>query len=409
MPTWNESPLKKLIKAYKISSFEELQTFSDHHKGTIIGSTVCLDKIHLTNGHNVKYKLARFLKPFEIHINFLIIRECVELPEFKIKLLMDRVKQCLTKLQNLQHLKLVFRIDKYKINDDDLEALGNTTSASWQPSYFPEHENLQSLHFQVEISETWIPGLNSLQYFTKRLTEPYSKQLKQLSIFTRCLDPSDCFVFPNLVQLSIPQRELKGEFICQFMEKCTITNYGSGTSSTDFIRIQTMFPKLISLGFKFEYVGADFHDNIEHSPALRDAPFPKFCNVITLELENCGLITFTLLDCFPNLRYLKLINKHSNHVESLKGRGSSHFLHLRELQLNRCNKHRSPLIKNNSLEITQLWQGANLYELHEFWEAFSNISLVTLDLSGEPMQNIKPCFWKWTRDKYVKYYINSQP
>lgn len=97
-----------------------------------------------------------------------------------------------------------------------------------------------------------------------------------------------------------------------------------------------------------------------------------------MELENCGAVAFHVLSCFPNVRYLKLINKYSGNADNIKD--------------------------VNVLNITKLWQGSNLYESKIFWDQFPNVAVVTLEFSGDSMTMVKPKICTWTREGYHKYW-----
>lgn len=85
-----------------------------------------------------------------------------------------------------------------------------------------------------------------------------------------------------------------------------------------------------------------------------------------------------MLECFPNLRYIKLINEHTDII----------------------SEYKPPF---PVLDIANLWQDGNLYESAEFLEHFPNMLLVTLEYSGDTMKNIEPKLLKLTREDCAKY------
>ncbi len=373
IPKRNESPFTKLEKIYTFSDLRTLEKFTDNRKMITIGSSVSLDNIILDDQLDIN-ELANFLEIFCTELKYIKIRQCVDLPDFKIDLMMDRIKLCLGKLTKLKGLKIVFSIDTDKNQMENgwkqLEEFGRATNKNWQTNTFPKTEYLESVIFEVEIREGCTVYANFLRNFCKSVIKPYSKQLKQLNIFAHGIGNSEGLNLPSLVELTIPQRYLgiQAEFGCERVEKCTITSCVYVLTNDVLFIIKRLFPKLISIGFKFEYTGGKF-ENLYWTQFT-----PKLSNVKILELENCFAVTFNVLSCFPNVRYLKFINKEIEKVE-----GSN---------------------DDAVLNIIELWQGKNLYEFRLFWDQFPNIYVVKLELSGETGKMIKPKCCIWTRKGY---------
>ncbi len=187
-------------------------------------------------------------------------------------------------------------------------------------------------------------------------------------------------IAPNLTKLNIHQGFLRREVLeCQNVEKCTIENHENELKHDDMILIHGIFPKLICLGLKFPnfYWRSKFHDSLWNKFT------PKLPNVLTLELEMCHNVTFSVIKGFPNLRYLKLIHDPPEFVLDTQN-------------------------DVTCLHIIELFQGKNLYESKRFWDKFPNIFLVTLELSKvERNGNFTPKLYTYTRDCYVQYCIKN--
>ncbi len=186
-------------------------------------------------------------------------------------------------------------------------------------------------------------------------------------------------ISPNVTQLIIYQSFLSLEVLeCKNVEKCTIVNHENELKHDEMILIQRAFPKLTCLGLKFP----TFYWKSKFQDSLWTTSTPKLPNELTLELEICHNVTFSVLHGFPNLRYLKLIHDPSDIV-------------LDNQSYDTC------------LHIIELFQGKNLYDLKQFWGKFPNILLVTIELCKvEGKGTLSPKLYTHTRDGYVKYCSN---
>lgn len=78
-PIWNESPLKKLAKAYVFSDIGVIQQFTSEKRETILELKVCLDNLIFASKSNFT-KAAYFLKRHDVHINYLALLYCIDSP-----------------------------------------------------------------------------------------------------------------------------------------------------------------------------------------------------------------------------------------------------------------------------------------------------------------------------------------
>lgn len=381
IPTWKGPPLQKLSKEYHFYGLSGLSAFS--RKKNIAGSTVFLDSIDIQNGNSVKI-VKNFFDAFGNQIEYLKIRQRVELSlsDFKIRKFMDYVKFCLERLPNLKGFTLLICAGIIHQTDGPNfwgKSVGNSANIALHSYSWPKLAKLEFLVIKFEnFSNCFF-----LNMFASSLIHSYSEQLKQLHILALHFWEIICMrlISSNLVQLSIHHGVLsKVELQCENLEKCTILNHPMEFKHDDVILIQGVFPKLKCLGFNFDRDWSlIFHE------FLWTTSTPKLPNVLTLELENCCGVTFTVLSCFPNLRYLKLINM------------SQH-------------EFRDSQDDNTTLYIQALFQGKNFYESQQFWENFPKVSLVTLERSScKDEKMFAPKLYTYTRDGYADYCAKNTP
>lgn len=393
VPTWKESPLNILTKAYKFSDLKAFDNFISRGKGKIVGSTVWLDNLALNKSVDVT-KIKRFLSYFGKSIRYLTISYGLGSPYFSIKPLLDRLKLCLESVPNLIALTLVFSVaDEYEeasprcppfplYNSWEVEKINKNLKKGG--NYFPKLEKLESIVIDGENLDMQQP-LSFFSPFSETLRLAYSKQLKMFGILTKFLRNSNTkrLNMPHLHQLTIAITI--GGFDWKYgyknLEKFTIIYYDNELHSTDFVRIQTNFRKLVCLCLKVGDSGEELKDfSREMSP-------PKLHSVLVLELENFQSMQFSLLVRFPNVRYIKLVNSYTNKVNTDVEQLTSD--------------------SNTSVNITLIWKGSNLYESKLFWEDFPNVSVVTLEFKGNPLANVDSKLLTWTRRGYNQYWYHK--